>query len=72
MGSLPVPKEKAASAITLMFTGLTVAPVTGVPLGTFIGQTFGWQSRLCWHGVLSSSAMCRASGFGGPVLSCCI
>jgi MFS transporter, DHA1 family, inner membrane transport protein len=39
-----VPKEKAASAIALMFTGLTVALVTGVPLGTFIGQNFGWQS----------------------------
>lgn len=39
-----VAKEKAASAIALMFTGLTVALVTGVPLGTFIGQTFGWQS----------------------------
>lgn len=39
-----VPKQKAASAIALMFTGLTVALVTGVPLGTFIGQTFGWQT----------------------------
>jgi MFS transporter, DHA1 family, inner membrane transport protein len=39
-----VPKDKAASAIALMFTGLTVALVTGVPLGTFIGQTFGWQA----------------------------
>lgn len=39
-----VPKEKAASAIALMFSGLTVALVTGVPLGTFIGQTFGWQA----------------------------
>jgi DHA1 family inner membrane transport protein len=39
-----VPKEKAASAIALMFTGLTVALVTGVPLGTFIGQHFGWQA----------------------------
>jgi len=38
-----VPKEKAASAIALMFSGLTVALVTGVPLGTFIGQHFGWQ-----------------------------
>jgi predicted MFS family arabinose efflux permease len=26
-----------------MFSGLTVALVTGVPLGTFIGQHFGWQ-----------------------------
>ncbi|MFZ6863731.1 MFS transporter [Undibacterium sp. Ji67W] len=39
-----VSKEKAASAIAVMFTGLTVALVTGVPLGTFFGQTFGWQS----------------------------
>jgi DHA1 family inner membrane transport protein len=39
-----VPKQKAASAIALMFSGLTVALVTGVPLGTFIGQNFGWQS----------------------------
>lgn len=39
-----VPKEKAASAIALMFTGLTVALVTGVPLGTFVGQYLGWQA----------------------------
>lgn len=38
-----VPKEKAASAIAIMFTGLTVALVTGVPLGTLIGQHFGWR-----------------------------
>ena len=37
-----VAKEKAASAIAIMFGGLTVALVTGVPLGTFIGQHFGW------------------------------
>ncbi|WP_417522811.1 MFS transporter [Marinovum sp.] len=36
--------EKESSAIALVFLGLTVALVTGVPLGTFIGQTFGWQS----------------------------
>ncbi len=41
-----VPKEKAASAIAIMFTGLTVALVTGVPLGTFIGQHFGWRADL--------------------------
>lgn len=39
-----VPEHKRASAIAFMFTGLTVATVTGVPLGTFIGQTFGWRS----------------------------
>ncbi|OYX14490.1 MAG: MFS sugar transporter [Rhizobiales bacterium 32-66-8] len=39
-----VPPDKRASAIALMFMGLTVAIVTGVPLGTFIGQTFGWRA----------------------------
>ena len=39
-----VAPEKRASAIAVMFTGLTLATVTGVPLGTFIGQTFGWRA----------------------------
>jgi len=38
-----VPQEKRASAIALMFTGLTLANVLGVPFGTFIGQQFGWR-----------------------------
>ncbi|MED3729055.1 MFS transporter [Priestia filamentosa] len=38
-----VSKDRRASAISIMFTGLTVATVTGVPFGTFIGQQFGWR-----------------------------
>jgi DHA1 family inner membrane transport protein len=38
-----VPQERRASAIALMFTGLTLANVLGVPFGTFIGQEFGWR-----------------------------
>jgi MFS transporter, DHA1 family, inner membrane transport protein len=38
-----VPTEKRASAIALMFTGLTLATVLGVPFGTAIGQQFGWR-----------------------------
>lgn len=51
-----VPKEKAASAIALMFSGLTVALVTGVPLGTFIGQTFGWQATFLAVSLLGVAA----------------
>lgn len=36
--------NKRASAIALMFGGLTVATVIGVPLGTFLGQQAGWRS----------------------------
>ena len=38
-----VEPSRRASAIAIMFTGLTVATVTGVPLGTFIGQQTTWN-----------------------------
>lgn len=38
-----VPENRRASAISIMFSGLTVATVTGVPFGTFMGQHFGWR-----------------------------
>lgn len=37
------PQEKRTSALAIMVTGLTVALVTGVPLGTFIGHYFGFK-----------------------------
>jgi multidrug resistance protein len=39
-----VAPERRASAIALMFSGFTVAIVTGVPVGTFIGQELGWRA----------------------------
>ncbi|SAI49695.1 transmembrane efflux protein of the MFS type [Bordetella ansorpii] len=36
--------DKQASAIALMFTGLTLANVLGVPFGTWLGQAWGWRS----------------------------
>lgn len=47
-----VPADKRASAISIMFTGLTVAIVTGVPFGTFIGQQFGWRATFIGVAVL--------------------
>jgi DHA1 family inner membrane transport protein len=41
--SLVAPNRKA-SAIALMFTGLTVANILGVPFGTWLGQAYGWRS----------------------------
>ncbi|SDI96909.1 MFS transporter, DHA1 family, inner membrane transport protein [Actinokineospora alba] len=38
-----VAPERKASAISLMFMGLTVANIVGVPLGTSIGQSAGWR-----------------------------
>ncbi|GAB1340584.1 MFS transporter [Streptomyces sp. E-15] len=38
-----VAPEKKASAISLMFMGLTIANIVGVPGGTYIGQIAGWR-----------------------------
>ncbi|CAL9279854.1 MFS transporter [Streptomyces sp. SudanB182_2057] len=38
-----VAPQKKASAISLMFMGLTVANIVGVPGGTYIGQAAGWR-----------------------------
>ena len=69
-----VPANKRASAIAIMFAGLTIAIVTGVPLGTFIGQNFGWRatfigvSILGIIGALSSAVLVPASIQGGKAL----
>lgn len=39
-----VERSKRASAVALMFTGLTASNVLGVPFGTFLGQALGWRS----------------------------
>ncbi|MCO1579771.1 MFS transporter [Crossiella sp. SN42] len=39
-----VAPERRASALAMMFTGLTMANVLGVPLGTALGQQLGWRS----------------------------
>ncbi len=51
-----VAKEKQASAIAIMFTGLTVATIFGVPVGTFLATYFTWQvtfALITLLGVLS-------------------
>src|SRR5258706_9732412 len=58
-GGLVAPERRAA-AIALMFTGLTLASVPGVPLGTLIGQQFGWRATV-WavsaFGVMARGAV---------------
>ncbi|MCO6418506.1 MFS transporter [Siccirubricoccus sp. KC 17139] len=39
-----VAPDKRASAIAIMFTGLTLANILGVPFGTWLGQTHGWRA----------------------------
>ena len=39
-----VPPQRRASAISIMFTGLTVATLLGVPAGAWLGLQFGWRA----------------------------
>lgn len=52
-----VPADKRASAIAIMFTGLTVANILGVPLGTWLGQAYGWRSTFWAVTVVGLVAM---------------
>ncbi|MGN7469887.1 MFS transporter [Brevibacillus sp. SAFN-007a] len=51
-----VPATKKATALSLMFTGLTVATIIGVPFGTYIGQQFGWRFTFAAVAVLGAIA----------------
>lgn len=60
MASQLVAKEKRAQAIALMFTGMTVANLLGIPLGTFIAQHFSWRLTygvICFLGLLTALAI---------------
>jgi len=55
-----VPRNQRAQAIALMFSGLTLANVLGVPAGTALGQAFGWRSAF-WAivpiGLIAAAAL---------------
>lgn len=52
-----VPREKQASAVAFMFTGLTVANIGGVPAATWISDAFGWRQSFAGIGALGLLAM---------------
>lgn len=55
-----VPREKAARAMATMFSGMTVAFVLGIPLGTWIGQHFGWHASFLVVAVFGLIALLGA------------
>ncbi len=50
-------KGKSAQAIAIMFTGLTMANVIGVPLGTYLGHEIGWNASFLAVGVIGVLAI---------------
>jgi MFS transporter, DHA1 family, inner membrane transport protein len=51
------PPGKAVRAVALLFTGMTVANVVGVPLGTWIGQAAGWRITFALVATLAAAAL---------------
>ncbi|MEE7459376.1 MFS transporter [Methylorubrum populi] len=60
-----VPWEKRTQAVSLMFAGLTLANVLGVPLGTALGQAMGWRATF-WAVVGIGLAAGAAIAFALP------
>jgi len=52
-----VAPERKASAIAVMFTGLTVANILGVPLGTWLGLQYGWRATFWAVAVIGVLAL---------------
>jgi DHA1 family inner membrane transport protein len=64
-----VPREQRTQAVSLMFAGLTLANVLGVPFGTALGQAAGWRAAF-WAvvviGIVAFLAITRFVPSGMP------
>lgn len=49
---------KEATAIAIMFTGMTIANLAGIPLGTYIGQNYSWRVT---YGIISCLGLVTAA-----------
>ncbi len=58
-----VAPDRKASAIAIMFTGLTVANILGVPFGTWLGQHFGWRSTFWAVTLVGMAAVAIIAAF---------
>ena len=52
-----VPPERRGQAISMVFGGIAVSTVVGVPLGTLIGQAAGWRAAFVVVIVLAAGAL---------------
>jgi DHA1 family inner membrane transport protein len=52
-----VPREKQSSAVAMMFLGLTVANIGGVPVATWVSQSIGWRESFAAIAALGLIAM---------------
>ncbi|MFC5216686.1 MFS transporter [Streptomyces coerulescens] len=58
-----VAPDRAARAVSMMFLGLTVANIVGVPAGTALGQQLGWRSAYVAVAVIGLIALAALAAF---------
>jgi DHA1 family inner membrane transport protein len=58
-----VPRERRASAIAIMFTGLTAATLLGVPAGAWLGVQFGWRATFWAVTLIGAAAFAVIAAF---------
>ena len=58
-----VPADKRASAIALMFSGLTLATLLGVPAGAWVGQHWGWRASFVAVALVGVVALAILAAF---------
>jgi len=57
------PPERRGSAIAMVSSGMTLAFVVGIPMGSLIGAAFGWRSTFLLAATLSAIALIAVTFF---------
>lgn len=71
LGASLVPDEQRGHALAVVFGGMTIALVLGVPLSSWLGATIGWRATLGLIGIITLTvavlvAFFAAAGSAGP------
>ncbi|MBB5954366.1 DHA1 family inner membrane transport protein [Saccharothrix tamanrassetensis] len=64
-----VPAERRGQAMAMVFGGIAVSTVLGVPLGTLVGQALGWQAAFVGIVILGVIALAATLLLVPPVRS---
>ena len=62
-----VPDNRRGRALATVFAGFTLASVVGVPLGTWLGLSFGWRGAMAMIGCLALVALAAVTASIRPI-----
>ena len=62
-----VPDARRGRALAIVFAGFTLASVVGVPLGTWLGLSFGWRGAMAVIGCLALVALAAVAVSTQPI-----